>query len=95
MLGELGSLAEHTRDHAHYWDDRPEDHNVFGLFAIGPQEARPWWYEDVRTGDKNRAPATETRNAALQRMDGDKQRRLYRMNLGIGGHFTGRNRRAA
>lgn len=92
MLGVLGPTRE---DAAYNWVRRPEGHNVFGLYAIGPQEARPWWFQEVKTGDANRAPAHETREAALQRMDEDKNRKWRRMNLGITGYFTGRNRRAA
>lgn len=94
MMPELGSLAAYTRDDPRYWDHKPDTHNAVGLFAIGPQEARPWWFSEVKTGDANRAPAHETRNAALQRMQEDKNRRLRRMSLGVTGSFTGRNRRA-
>lgn len=95
MLPELGSLAEYTRDHPDYWNHKPDGHNAVGLFAIGPQEARPWWFAEVRTGDAHTAPAHETRQAAYQRMDAEKNRRLRRMSLGVTGAFTGRNRRAA
>jgi len=95
MLPELGSLARLTREHPEYWNHRPRDHNGAGLFVFGPQEARPWWFLEVRTGEANAAPAHETRQAAYQRMDEEKNRRLRRMSLGVSGVFTGRNRRRA
>ena len=94
MMAELGLLAAHTRDDPRYWQGpRPHDHNGVGLFMFGPQPARPWWFLEVRTGDAHKAPATETREAAYQRMDAEKRRRLYRMSLGTTGVFTGRNRK--
>ena len=82
-----------TRDDAAYWDHKPDDHNDVGLFNIGPQESRPWYYQDVVTGDANRAPETETREAVLAREAEHKRARLRRMGLGMTGAFTGRNRR--
>ena len=81
-----------TRDDPKYWDRRPDGHNALGLFAIGPQEARPWWFHDVKTGDANRAPATESREAILAREAEQKRARLRRMALGATGARTGRNR---
>ena len=96
MLPELGLLAAYTRDDPRYnWERLPEGHNAFGLFAIGPQEARPWWFAEVRTGDANLAPSTESREAVLAREDELRRSRLRRMGLAVGGAFTGRNRRAA
>jgi hypothetical protein len=105
MFPQLGPLAAYTRDDHRYWNRKPDDHNVVGLFDIGrwektghpvsPQEHRPSHYHEVKTGNAHTAPAHETREAALQRMDSDKQRRLRRMSLGVTGAFTGRNRRAA
>jgi hypothetical protein len=83
-----------TRDNPLYWNHRPDDHNVVGLFAIGPQEARPWWFAEVQTGNANRAPSTETREAILAREQEQKRARLRRMGLGTTGAFTGRNRRS-
>lgn len=82
-----------TREDPRYWESRPRDHNGAGLFVDGPQEKRPSWPHKVKTGSKNRAPATESRQAALRRMNEERRRRLYRMSLGISGAFTGRNRR--
>jgi hypothetical protein len=93
MLGELGSLAPRTRDDSRYWDQKPRDHNGAGLFVYGPQEKRPSWPYRVRTGSGNRAPSTESRGAALARIDAEKRSRLHRMSLGVTGAFTGRNRR--
>lgn len=83
-----------TREHPDYdWEHRPDGHNASGLFAIGPQEARPSWPYRVKTGDANTAPSTETRGAVLAREAEQKRARLRRLSLGATGTFTGRNRR--
>jgi hypothetical protein len=84
-----------TRDDPEYWNHKPDDHNDVGLFAIGPQESRPSLFREIETGDANRAPETETRDAILAREAEHKRARLRRMGLGMTGAFTGRNRRKA
>lgn len=95
-----------TRDDPRYWDNKPEDHNDLGLYDIGPwektgipacpQEKRPSLYFDIKTGEANRAPATETREAALGRERLRKLARLERMSLALTGVRTKRrNRRKA
>lgn len=95
MLGVLGSLAVLSRDQADYWNHKPRDHNGAGLFVIGPQEKRPSWPYKVKTGEANRAPETESREAILAREAEAKRNRVRRLTLGVTGVFTGRNRRAA
>jgi hypothetical protein len=96
MMPELGQLAAHTRDDPRYWQGpRPHDHNGVGLFMFGPQPARPWWFLEVKTGSAHTAPSVETREAVLAREAEAKRARLRRMNLGVTGAFTGRNRKAA
>jgi hypothetical protein len=90
MLPELGPAL--TREDPRYWDSKPRDHNGAGLFVFGPQEKRPAWPHRVKTGAANRAPATESRKAALGRMKAEQRRRLYRMSLGVAGALTGRSR---
>lgn len=92
MFGDLGSRGHLTRDTPSYWDHKPRDHNGAGLFASGPQEARPSWPYKVKTGSANTAPSVESREAVLARADEEKRRRLRRMSLGTTGAFTGRNR---
>ena len=88
-MGQLYS----TRDHPEYWSHKPRDHNGAGLFAFGPQEARPSWPYEVKTGDAHTAPATETREAILAREAETQRARLRRMGVAVTGQFTGRNRR--
>lgn len=90
------TLASDSRDVDTYWEHCPADHAQTGLFLGGPEEKRPSLYHDVKTGDANRAPTHETREAALQRMDEEKNRRLRRMGLAVSGRFVrNRQRRAA
>ena len=90
------TLAPDTRDSSEYWDHCPADHASTGLFLGGPEEKRPSLYHDIRTGEANRAPTHETREAALQRMATEKARRLRRMGLAVSGRFTrNRSRKAA
>ena len=60
-------------------DIMPGDDNFAGLYRHGPQEKHPSWRRVVRTGDANRAPETETREAILARKESEKQRRLELM----------------
>lgn len=83
-----------TRDDPAYWTTMPADHTPAGFFVHGPQEERPSWPHKVKTGNANRAPATESRGAALQRMDTERRRRLYRMALAVAGLPIGRNRKS-
>jgi hypothetical protein len=106
-----------TRDDPRYWDHKPDDHNEVGLYDIGPwektgipacpQEKRPSLFFDIKTGDANKAPETETREAILAREELEKARRLLlmaeaeeirrearinRISRALAGQFTGRNR---
>ena len=89
MLGALGPPRE---DPTYDWEHRPDGHNPFGLFAIGPQEARPWWFAKVKTGNANTAPSVESREAVLAREAEAKRARLRRMGVAATGAFTGHNR---
>jgi hypothetical protein len=81
-LGAEGGICR-FHQHTEEWDitDQP-------LF---PKIKQPGWRNDVRTGDANRAPEHETREAALQRMAEAKRRKL-RLIEAICGRPTGHNR---
>jgi hypothetical protein len=91
-----------TRDDPRYWDDKPDDHNDVGLFDIGPwektgipacpQEKRPSLYFDIKTGEANRAPEVESREAIFAREEELRLSRLRRMGIATTGARTGRNR---
>lgn len=96
MLPDIG-LVRITRDDPQYWSRKPRDHNGAGLFASGPQEARPSWAYKVPRG--NAEPATESGAAARRRQTYEReqavvrmQRRAGRFATAITGRFVGRNR---
>lgn len=91
MFGESRPLAHLTRDDPRYWDCKPRDHNGAGLFIHGPQEERPAWPRDVKTGNAHRTD--EPRAVAIGRMRSERVRRLQRLARAAQGEFTGYNRR--
>lgn len=70
-----------TRDERAYpWEHRPVDHNEQGLFIGGPEGEKVGWLRDINVGTANAAPTHETREAALQRMQEQKRRKLRLIN---------------
>jgi hypothetical protein len=81
-IGQPGGICRH---HTIALEWEVTDQPIF------PKLKQPGWRNDIKTGDANRAPEHETREAALQRM-AEATRRKLRLAAAICGQPTGHNR---
>ncbi len=74
-LSEPGGICD-SHAHSLRWDITQE--------PLFPRLKQPGWRNDTNTGNANRAPEHETREAALQRMQESRRRKLRLLNAIFG-----------
>jgi hypothetical protein len=65
-----------TRDDPRYWNAVPDDHNVVGLFAIGPQMTEPVTNRLARLTRSTPPERPEGPLGARQRMEREQRQKI-------------------
>jgi hypothetical protein len=76
-------MSLYTRDDARYWQDRPADHSVVGLFVYGPQESRPSLFNEVETGNAHRSSEPPAQVRARQTYQREQRRARIDRQIGF------------